>query len=283
MKKYIVVSLALGFLPACGSSDKSHNGGTENENSIDLTQTDLSGTWILSVETDTMKISTNEYLKTNFYQDYYFLDDTDDGVKTEYCADLGGWASYGVKTKEHFYTSIHSEGFSTLNNGSLYKARTYYDDYYTDLFYNEHITLEKISNDQLLDFGSLYLTSSNINIAEEQHVCATRYWSNLGTTQTINIFVPFYDGNIYFKMEFYGTLEIGQYDFEDYNSNNQITDLELYSRTSEFALLSGSDDFIVESGSVYITEISSNSISANFNFLDHTDELYTGSFSVTWP
>ncbi|RLU01220.1 MAG: hypothetical protein D9N11_12020, partial [Ketobacter sp.] len=267
----------------CGSDSKPNNIANVEQDSIEMQQTDLSGTWLLIAETEVIKESTNEYIRTNYYQDYYVFEDTSSGVKVEYCADVGGWAPYGVKTMQHFYINVNDEGFTLGDENTLQQTVEYTDEYSPGFLFKKHTTLRRISPVQVIDFGSFDIAGTNVNVSESEHVCVARYWSSLGTTQSLHVAVPYGEGVLEFSIQYYDDLVVGVYEFEEYNDNNQILDVNVHSNDDQFWDLVGSNILAPESATIEILSINTNFISGVFSFVGQDAQEYSGSFSAELP
>lgn len=282
MKKLVLLVMCSCFLYACGSDGTSYD-DVDAQEAVLLQEVDLTGTWRLSTETDRVKDSTGEVLVTSYHYTPYIFEETDSGVKVEPCAEYGGNANYGVKTTEHFYTSIHSEGYSLVDADTLFRETVYVNEHAPGFTFVSRETFERVSVDVILDRGELEITGDNVNFVESDHVCVGHSWSSLGTMQYVRVIVPYDDDTLEFSLTFYGDLSVGSYQVERFNDDLQIQDVEIYSNANSFWDTVGSNILYPESATVEITNVNAGNLAGRFEFVGRDDGNYTGQFNAVLP
>ena len=281
----IILNISI-FTFGCGGSDNSASNDSnepDEQEFIAVSDVDLTGTWLNTSATEMYKEETGEYLSTNYVKYKYVLDDTANGVKNERCWELGGSAGYGVKTLEHYYISVYEEGFSLLDTNTLVRQSEYTDEYRPGFIFKVKETLERLSTDTLVDDGELVISGTNVSVNESDNVCYWHVKSTLGTTQTIEVLVPYLDDYLSFSIRFFGDLQVGQYAFEEYNYQNQIVDVNVYSGARGFWDSVGSNILAPDAATVVITAAEPKYLEGNFSFVGQDMESYTGSFNIQLP
>ncbi|MBA52984.1 MAG: hypothetical protein CMK89_00875 [Pseudomonadales bacterium] len=282
----LLTLLALSlFAFGCGGSDKSSSnaGEPEDQEFIAVSDVDLTGTWLVTRATETYKEETGEYLYTTYVKYKYVLEDTPNGVKNERCWELGGAAGYGVKTLEHYYMYVYEDGFKLQDMNTLIRRSESKDEYSPGFVFRVEEKLERISKDTLVDDGYLMISGANVNVNETDNVCYWYVTSTLGVTQNLEIMIPYLEEDLSFSIQFRGNLEVGEYEFDEYNYQNQITDMNVHSSARDFWDSVGSNILAPDSATVEITVVEPKYLEGNFSFVGQDMESYTGSFSIQLP
>ncbi|MEE2732620.1 MAG: hypothetical protein VYA55_17500 [Pseudomonadota bacterium] len=281
---FVFINAAL-FLFGCGGSDKSSSDddGPEEEEFVAVSDVDLTGTWLKTDTTEMYKEETGEYLSTTYVKFKYVLEDTPNGVKAERCWELGGYAGYGVKTLEHFYMSVYEDGYKMQDENTLLRRSEHTDEYRPGFIFKKQEKLQRLGTETLVDDGHLTISGTNVNVSESDNVCYWHVTSTLGITQTVELLVPYLDHYLSFSIRFIGVLQVGEYEYEEYNDNNQIIDVNVYSGATGFWDAVGSNILAPDAATIEITSVEPNYLEGRFSFVGQDMESYTGSFGIHLP
>lgn len=285
-KRVVLMVLLSAALVGCSSGGSSSGGGSpeavpdEPEEQADGVRTlDLSGTWLVTVETRMLKIETGEYLSSDFAKYRYFLEDTENGVRYEPCWTFGDfYAPYGIKTEQHFYMELNKSGFELQSDGSLQQVSTYEREYAPGFSFTSIETLTKLSNSIEFDGGTIVLNGP-ITVEEHQHVCAWQVYSNIGVRRTIEISTPFDDDYISIRLTFFGDIVEGAYTYADYTSAKEV-EIDVSSGARRFWEVTGSNGLFPTDVTVNIMESTSERLSGTYSFTGQDSNLYDGQFEV---
>jgi hypothetical protein len=276
--RIMVLLFSLCLISGC-SSDKS---AVKKVDEIDLTDIDLTGTWEFITETRTTKISTGEYLQSDFYTGTMLFDDNENGVQFNECHDYGGAASYGIKTKKNLYLHIWDDGYKLLKGGRLQKISHSENEYQPGFSFETITTLSKISEEILLDSGALILNGA-VSVEEYSHVCLSQYYSNIGVSKSLELFARYGDSYLSFRLDMMDEISAGQYQYEyRYNGSHKPLLLDVYSGASEFDAVVNSNTLSPRDVTINVFEISEERLMGSFDFIGQDDSSYSGEFEVVY-
>lgn len=231
----------------------------------------------MKTESQLYKISTGEYLYSNYYTGTYNFEETNSGTHYSRCSDYREFRPTIVKTDEHLYFNINESGFYLVGDNSF--ERKYIQEPYgdSDVEMRDTVSLVKLKDDIDLDDGGFTL-SHPIPVNEQSHACIYYYYSNNNNEQTFELVIPLEGEDLSLRVSFYGNLFVGQYQYGRDNYKNQIYSFYLSSRAETFESTIGSSYLNPDSASITITESSGTLIKGDFSVSDSNSNNFTGSF-----
>ena len=178
--KYFLLLILSFTLFGCGS-DKSVN----DEASLSLQETDLTGTWVMVDEIRSTNVISGEYLSSQYFEYRYVMEEKEDGVRFNRCWEYGGFNELtGVKTNKRFYLNLSDPGFTLNSDGELEQVSSFERSWEPDFTFQSVKTLRKISDDVEIDSGS-YILNGPVSVEEYEHVCAWQVHSSVGSIRVI--------------------------------------------------------------------------------------------------
>lgn len=276
--RIMVLLFSLCLISGCSSD----NSDVTKVEEIALTDIDLTGTWEFVTETRTTKISTGEYLQSDFYTGTMLFDDNENGVQFNECHDYGGAASYGIKTDKNLYLHIWDDGYKLLKDGRLQKISASENEYQPGFSFETITTLSKISEEILLDSGTLILNGP-VSVEEYNHVCLSQYYSNIGVSKSVELFARYGDSYLSLRLDMVDEISAGQYQYEyRYNGIHKPLLLDVYSGASEFDAVVNSNTLSPGDVTINVSEISEERLMGSFDFIGQDDGSYSGEFEVVY-
>lgn len=250
-----------------------------NDQTMSISSMDLSGTWLMTVETRMSKIETGEYLSSRFSKFRYVFDDTENGVKFDECWTYGSPVpSYGIKTDTRLYMNLSDSGFTLQSDGSLKQTDNHELNHTTGFSYENVRSLVKLSDDIEFD-GGMFVLSGPVSIEEHNQVCVLQSHLSIGLGRTIIITVPYDEEYISLNLEFFDGIDVGVYEYEnDFDSKEVI--LRIGSRAKQFEEIVGNSSLFPSNVSLNIAESTSQRISGSYSFTGYDSGLYEGQFEV---
>ncbi|MCP4491826.1 MAG: hypothetical protein GY820_31645 [Gammaproteobacteria bacterium] len=285
MKYFRIAGLILSLsLLGCGSDDE--NGGhiqapSDSEN-FNFESLDMTGTWRMVNEERRIRIDTGEYISSQFVEFRYVFEDTDSGVKYNRCWEYGNFYSpHGVKTVEHFYMypgDPSDTGFTIQDKDTLKKVTTYENEWEPEFSFESIQTLTRISSDVEIDSGT-FILNGPISIEEYNHTCTWQVSSNVGESRTLELLVPYDNGNINFHFRLIGEISVGSYYYNEYWESEKIY-MDIGSTSDAFWNIVGSNILGAEDVTINIIESTDTKLSGTFSLLGQDDERYSGEFEI---
>ena len=149
----------------------------------------------------------------------------------------------------------------------------------TTTYYNRHFTLEKISNDVIIDKGLLVL-SGPVEVTEYNQVCLWHQYSNLYDLRTYVLEVPYDDSRIGIRLNLISTPEVGEVEIIPYNQDAAISGFGVSSSAKKFSDIAGSSILSIDTASINIVESTDNILSGTYSFVANNNESYSGEFQM---
>ena len=276
-----VLFLVSVLVSACdsgeGSSDDS--AGALSPSSIDMT-----GTWLMTTERQVIKLDTDEYLYSEYYESRYVFDDTLQGVRYSACWDYARTSSaYGVKTDAHLYlqpSDPDDTGFIAINSNTLQRTSHYEAEWQPGFRHVQIDTLTRLSDGVEIDNGTV-LMNGPISVNEYNHVCISKVYSNLGESRGLLFMVPYDDRHISFSLNYLGDLSPGTYSYnERWDSEAELLNMDVSSSAYDFSDIVGSNTLAPEDVTIIIIESNESRVSGTFDFLGQDGMRYDGEFEV---
>jgi hypothetical protein len=271
MARLILLVSLLSTLVACGGGGSDSGGQTS-----DLREMDLSGTWIERETRDVHLKETGEYLYTVTHDRTLVIRDDVIGTVVNQCLGHGRYSDrYVVKTDKYLYTG---QFYSLNDSGALEYQGSFVDDIFDDaLQYRNHYRLTRISEDVIIDHGTLSVTG-DFAIYEDSHVCADRAFDNYQPYQFIYLSSPYQDGDVRFYIRYRNDITPGVYSYQSYSFSDEVY----------FSLNCGATDCpdpYPEDVEVTFTNLSAERITGYFSFTDEygSQTEYTGEFDIFPP
>lgn len=277
----IFIPALLVIMSGCESdSDSSRN----SPNTLSPSSVDMTGSWLMTEEIQTIKLDTDEYLFSEFYESTYIFDDTSQGVKYSGCWDYArAYSPYGVKTDNYLYLQPgdpEDTGFVVLDPNTFQRT-THHEWEWRPGFRFVHIkTLTKLSDGVEIDNGTVIMNGPVV-VNEYNHVCTGKGYSNIGESHALQFMVPYDDRYISFTLNYLGDLSPGTYSYnERWDSEAELLYLDVISSASEFLDIVGSNSLSPEDVTIIIIESNETRISGTFDFLGQDGMRYDGEFEI---
>ncbi len=276
MKSILIILMLFAITGCGGGSGGSSNDGQEESSIRDM---DLTGTWDFIRESRIYKISTGEYLYSNYTEHTYIIEETDDGTTYSRCWDYGGYNQFAVKTDEHLYFSINDSGYYLVGENSFEHTEERIDEFDEDLEYKIVDSLVKRTSSIVIDSGNLALAGP-VSASENSHACLYKNTNSRGDERSFELIVPFGDDSLMMYLAFHGELLVGSYDYIQYNDDNQIYSFDVSSNATEFSTIVGSNTLYPNSASINISESSELFLKGIFSFTGQYGNDYSGTFEI---
>ena len=273
MKHILLLSLFFSLL-GCGSGQS-----VNSETSNSLQETDLTGTWVMVNEIRRMNAITGEYLSSKYVEYRYVMEEKENGVVFNKCWDYGGGnESIGVKVNDYFYMDFSDVGLSLNNEGELKHVSSFEKSSEPDSTFQSVKTLRKISDNVQIDSGS-YILNGPVSIEEYEHVCVWQVRSNVESTRTVQMIVPY--GNTQITLHFWliGSIQTGEYYYND-SSESEAIEIDIISNDRSFSDQVGTNSLWPQNVSINITESSDLKMTGTFAFIGQDNGSYNGQFEV---
>ncbi len=277
--KFCFLVIFMFFLSGCELVDDDSSSKEGEGKILSFNGTDLSGTWLSTIETRETKIATDEYLSSDYFESQYILEDTNRGVVFNECWEYGGIETpYGIKTDQHFYMNTQESGFTLQADGSLQQSTIYEREYSPGLSYEAIQTLTRLSDEVDLDSGTFVLRGP-VSVEEYSHVCTFINTSNIGNTRTYQLTIPYDNGYINFSLRLIGNVSTGTYVIDDYYNENAVV-IDIYSNSTLFEQTMNSAGVGYQNAAVNIIELNDHTISGSFEIVDENGIEHTGEFEM---
>jgi hypothetical protein len=279
LSKQLLFILAITLLlSACGSGS---SGEISENDSLSLNELDLSGTWKSVTETRIIEKSTGEYLSSLFTQNTVLFEETENGVLVSECQDYGYDDHYGTKSDDRFYIYSTLNGHTLQENGSLSQVTTEEYDYSPGFIYESTNTLSRISDDIVLDNGTLVLNGP-VSVEEYSHVCLWQVSDSVGVSRTVELQARYGGSYLSLRLEIEGDVVAGVYQYDDRSVTDSEVLLDVASNAIEFWDIVDSNGLDARNVTVNISDVAGNRMLGSFEFTGQDDGLYDGEFEIVY-
>jgi len=264
------------FLVGCGSSSN------KESDQINLSNSDLSGTWRVSTIEDIHHSESGEYLYSSLSTNTLIISDSDSETTYTECHDYGrDRGKPAIKTDENLYIDFGETRLEAVSSTMLTTEREegIENSWLPNRYVNKRLELEKISDDVILDNGVLTMNGP-ISATEFSQVCLYHYYSSLTDDHSYNIIIPFEEDELDLSIRLIGQPEEQTYDFTRYQDGAAILRFDFGSTSSAFEEVIGARHIQVESAEITITESNHNVLSGSYAFVGPNDEAFDGEFQI---
>jgi len=271
IKLTIVITLFSIMLTACG-------GGDSNQN----VESNLTGTWKHTQIHKYYDAETDEYLGSNFIDVSLIFKEELGEIKYYACWGDGTNGAPVSKTDTQIITddgSFFSRIFTKNIDGSYstQEVKNLQDGGDDTTYYNQSFVLSKISNEIIIDKGLLVLNGP-VSVAEYNHACVVRHYSNINDGAIYEIVIPYDDSTITLSLLTQSNPVVGPVNYTLASSSDSPIRLNISSQSTGFWNTVGSNTLTLETTSINIIESTDSILSGTYSFTTNDNLNYDGEF-----
>lgn len=269
--KIIIISILISILTACG-------GGDSNQN----LESDILGTWKHTQIHKYYDTATDKYLGSDFIETTLIFKEESGEIKYSPCWGLGINESPVINTGTQLitdYGSSFSKIFTKNIDGSYSTQEVKVLQASSSTYYNQKLTLTKLSNEIIIDKGLLVLNGP-VAVTEYNHACFVHHYSNVNDGRIYEIVIPYDDSFLSLSLTSISKPAVGPVTYTVTTSGTSPILLNILSPSTAFWNTVGSNILTTNTTNINIIESTDSILSGTFSFTTHDNLNYDGEFQM---